>query len=568
MRKYVLGPVICLMSVLGAEAQERAGLENILEVVGVTEPEQLDEEEYERLSTLLSHPLEINRASSSRLTESGLFTRFQIASILDYRMRHGDILSLSELASVDGFDREKVRMIAPFISVSSRMLPGERHGGKPDVDNSLAVRTGLKAVRESSLAWNYGLKYKIDAGDVLQGSLAFDRPNSAGTPAPSAYSGNLIWHFRKIGGKFIVGDFNARFGQGLALWNGMFMTSLTSPDAFMKRPSGLSGVWSFTGSSAMRGLAAEFGAGKFTFSVLAAHKGIWAANVAWSGRSGQLSLTGRIETGTVADRLMLTECVTSLDAAFCVKGVNIFGEAAWNWISGRLSAVAGTEFRAATALRMAALARCIDRDRYGAAVSGKLDLRRPAGIHKVLFSIDSEYYATGRPSVSGAGLRIKGQASWDYTGENGLVFRSRLTERFQTWGELFRTDLRADIGYSGGPLTIIARLNALICDGVGTLAYVEGGWKKDTFSIYLRQGVFLVDKWEDRIYVYERDAPGSFNVPAMYGRGVWTSLVAGCRLGRIARLYVRAAYTGYPFMAEETKKPGRAELKLQCVFRF
>jgi hypothetical protein len=84
----------------------------------------------------------------------------------------------------------------------------------------------------------------------------------------------------------------------------------------------------------------------------------------------------------------------------------------------------------------------------------------------------------------------------------------------------------------------------------------------------MRQGVFHVDDWDDRIYVYEHDAPGSFNVPAMYGRGLWTSLAAGLKVSYRLRIYARTAYTGYPFMEAEKKKPGKAELKLQLQCRF
>jgi hypothetical protein len=112
------------------------------------------------------------------------------------------------------------------------------------------------------------------------------------------------------------------------------------------------------------------------------------------------------------------------------------------------------------------------------------------------------------------------------------------------------------------------RINALRCVGTGFVTYIEEGRKTESMSIYLRQGVFFVDDWEDRIYVYERDAPGSFNVPAMYGKGWFVSTVASVHINRVVRLYARASYTGYQFMTQEKRKPGKAELKLQVVCRF
>ena len=101
--------------------------------------------------------------------------------------------------------------------------------------------------------------------------------------------------------------------------------------------------------------------------------------------------------------------------------------------------------------------------------------------------------------------------------------------------------------------------------GDGILGYVEGGYVRQRFSAYARQGVFFIDEWDDRIYAYERDAPGSFSVPVFYGRGVWTSAVASFRISRFLKLYLRGSLTAYPFMNSEKKKPGKAELKLQCV---
>ena len=84
--------------------------------------------------------------------------------------------------------------------------------------------------------------------------------------------------------------------------------------------------------------------------------------------------------------------------------------------------------------------------------------------------------------------------------------------------------------------------------------------------MYLRCGIFKADDWADRIYVYERDAPGSFNVPAYYGRGIWTSGYVSWRFAGWGSLYVRSSYVSYPMMREK-KKPGKAELKLMLRFR-
>ena len=110
------------------------------------------------------------------------------------------------------------------------------------------------------------------------------------------------------------------------------------------------------------------------------------------------------------------------------------------------------------------------------------------------------------------------------------------------------------------------RVNLLQCDGLSGLTYLEGGMNHGCLKVYLRQGFFVVNDWDDRIYAYERDVPGAYNVPAFYGRGMWTSLMTSYRPADWCRLYLRAALTTYPFMTE--KKPCKAELRFQSVFDF
>jgi hypothetical protein len=103
-------------------------------------------------------------------------------------------------------------------------------------------------------------------------------------------------------------------------------------------------------------------------------------------------------------------------------------------------------------------------------------------------------------------------------------------------------------------------------DGFAWAGYLEGGYKGKRLSFYMREGIFFVDAWNDRIYIYERDIPGYYNVPAMYGRGMWSSVTGTYQFSNHVKANLRAAYTCYPFMKE--KKPGKAELKFQLSFRF
>lgn len=546
MGKWIMAVLAAFVMSGNLAAQEADGIDAVMRFLGVDSPEELDSSEVERLEDFLERPLRVNMVPQSRLVASGLLSPYQAASLEDYRSRHGNVMSYTELAAVDGFGPEAVRKLKPFISLECT----EVHADAMPIRHDLSVKTAYKATGmpvESS--WSYGLKYRLKA-DKLTASIGTSRAYSAKTPWPEYYTGSLSYDFRKV--SVVIGDFNARFGQGLALWSGAFMTSLSSPDAFMKKPSGISPTWSFTGSSALTGVAAETALGPFRVTALMAVSGA-AANLTYLTRHGHASMT---YSGSKA----------SVDGAFCVRGVNIYSEAVYDFASGLPAAVCGTQFNASEKVRLASLARYCPGDQYQAAFSGAF---KTSGLESEgTFSVDAICYPLGKVKGQTHSIQVKALANWECALSPSLRLKFRLSERFRTWGNRFRTDLRADLSYMSGPWVMNMRLNALRSVNTSFVSYFEEGRKTSDMSIYLRQGIFFVDHWDDRIYVYERDAPGSFNVPAMYGRGWFASAVASAHVTGSIRLYARASYVGYHFMENEKRKPGKAELKFQIVFRF
>lgn len=558
--KIYMTLVVALVLAVSAVAQEAEGIEAVMRFMGVDSPENLDPAEVERLEDFLERPLRINMVSQSRLQASGLLSPYQIASLSDYRVKYGNVMSYTELAAVDGFGPDAVQKLRPFISLECNQL----HNDVMNARHDLAVKSAYKATGMPIASdWSYGLKYRFRT-DRLTASIGTTKPYSSGSPWPQAYTGSLSYDFRKT--RIIVGDFNARFGQGLALWSGAFMTSLSSPDAFMKKPSGISGTYSFTGSSALTGMAAEATAGCFKITALMAVPGVKemkkrpekvsllpVANLTYLTRFGHASMT---YAGSKA----------SVDGAFCIKGVNVFSEAVYDFAERRPEVVSGTEFNASEKVRLASLARYCPKDSYQAAFSGAFKTSRPDS--EGTFSVDAVCYPLGKGKEESHSVQVKVLANWECALSPSLRMKIRLSERFRTWGSRFRTDMRADLSYAKGSWIMNMRLNALRCVRTGFVSYFEEGYKTSDMSVYLRQGLFFVDDWEDRIYVYERDAPGSFNVPAMYGRGWFASVVGSAHVSRSIRLYVRASYTGYQFMPHEKRKPGKAELKLQMIAKF
>lgn len=559
---------------LPARAQQE---QIVLSLTGAADMEDLDGTEMARFDRYLWQPLRINQASRSRLLASGLLTPYQVAALLDYRATDGDILSVSELALVDGFGTETARLLTPFLSFVSLRNPGETDSGLRRTRQELTLRgavreTGPGGTGSMDAAGSWGGRYRINRDGrwelALSGRALYDDKEKF---PPSGRSAYVARYGRRYLGQFIVGSYNARFGQGLTLWNGFSMGGIASPQAAYRRPSGLSPSWSYAGTN-LHGVAADFNVGRWTLSAFGALPGDgWAGdgwkvfrpegpfltgvNAAWFGRHGQVSSTW-VREGERLHKL-------ALDGRFCLRGVDLFAEGTRDWAAARFAFVAGAVVPAGDRSRAFLVVRSyptgFTADRTGAVRSGsKVTDENGVALGfsrgRTTFALDGAWHpskAEGQAKLILSDVRSLG-GNW--------TLRSRVSERWRSRAPRNRTDVRADLVYEQGPWTAAMRLNGLFGTDFGLLGYAEAGWREGPWFLWLRGTVFRIDDWEDRIYAYERDAPGNFTVPAFYGRGIHGSCYGGWK-GRRWKCWLRASVLRYPWMAE--KKPGKAELKLQ-----
>jgi hypothetical protein len=159
MRRWKSVAALAIFICLKVEAQEFDHYSVISDLIGSWTSTEVPPEEVERLERLVEHPIKINMDNLSRIKESGLFTQYQMASLVDYRSNHGDILSLNELAALDGFGDAFVRKIAPFVSLVSKRLPGQDISMPNHFRHELDMKWGVRNSDESKN--QYALKYKI-----------------------------------------------------------------------------------------------------------------------------------------------------------------------------------------------------------------------------------------------------------------------------------------------------------------------------------------------------------------------------------------------------------------------
>ena len=509
---------------------------------GTVEMEELEASEIELLEDLRAHPIRINAASKSRLAECGLFSAFQVASITDYLSRSGDILSYSELSALDGFSTNFVSAIKPFIDLSSKSPPGQ----SPRAHRSrvwLTVQGSGKKETDSSAEAGYGIKggYELENVFAVNGGLRNGEWAASGT-----------LYTRTHLDKLVVGDFNARFGQGLTMWSGFSMSGFSSCSSFSKKGTGISASKSYTGSYSLRGAAAQFGWGRTSLSCFGAISGLAGADVRWVGRKCSLGATGCLSkdysrAGAYAD----------ISAGKC----DFWTEAAYDFTSRLPAALAGMRWNIAYGKSLSLLMRWYPSNLtsgYSGAARASSKTSGEAGI-AVGFSSSAFSITLDAAQLLTKGYsQIKSTAIWSHTFSESTVSRLRCALRYRHAEPLpLKTDVRADVLHDIGQWHVNARINYLRCKGNAGLAYVECGFTPGKLRLWMRMTGFWVDNWDDRIYSYERDAPGNFNVPAFYGKGISASLYAGFKFRR-SSLYARASLTRY-FIT----KPGKIDLRIQ-----
>ena len=312
------------------------------------------------------------------------------------------------------------------------------------------------------------------------------------------------------------------------------------------------------------------------------------ANATRYSRNGQLSLTGYCLTEPMNMFVRPHGGKLSADFRHSWRGVDYFGEIAWDFAGKSPGAILGAVFLLGGDWKLSSAVHSYSSD-FGSDYTGGIrgwtktsdDYGVAIGVEKAGAFLTADLAAKDSDR-SGRQSRVQFKLPLQLTKTS--VLSVKITERFRPYEEIlkYRTGARCDLDWSSSGLSarygpsdkpawkLRGRIEGLLCRSLAGLSYLEGGRKTERFSAYLRGTIFIVDNWDDRIYSYERDAPGNFTVPAYYGRGWSLSAVSGCKLrlgkGKALKLYLRASTVSYSFMKDP--KPSISEGKIQAVMTF
>lgn len=188
----------------------------------------------DRLYELAENPVDLNSGSEKEISRLFFLSDFQVKALADYTLSSGKIVSFNELALIPGFDRATAEMIMPFCSITSKE---NTINDSIRIKNHILTNMTLRKGKEDSIspgsAWRVLTKYKFSAGSFTGGITLEKDPGEKffcpGTVSPDFFSANIAYTGKGFVKRVILGDYSARFGQGLntntSTSTGLSMTS-------------------------------------------------------------------------------------------------------------------------------------------------------------------------------------------------------------------------------------------------------------------------------------------------------------------------------------------------------
>ncbi len=282
-REMVLIALFVIINIY-AYANNRGGILHpsvifILEAITANTDEEVISQEYleeytNYLSQVIKDPFDLNSVTHSQLSSLYILDNIRILAFLHYRESYGFILSVNELELIPGFsDSSFLQILLPFFRI-----------GDTDKNQMSKKSIGLETLLRFKMVYPKSLGYTPITIDEYR-----DNPNSRyiGTPEYLSYRVNLSYSrylfniflekdpgekyfdmikgnfiidnvFRKFKSRVIVGSYNARFGEGLVLWNGFKMDGNSSSSDIYSFSLGINHNVSSDKCSRFNGVALDF----------------------------------------------------------------------------------------------------------------------------------------------------------------------------------------------------------------------------------------------------------------------------------------------------------------------
>lgn len=275
----IIGQIILILFVVSARAQNpviQQTLEDMMESLGSEPDENVDFQEIlDDLTYLGQHPLAINSATKEEFQRLHFLSDIQIDGILEFRTKTGQIFSLYEIASIDGFNPDLLQKMEPFFSFG---IQKNEHKYKKS-DNDLFVRStrafsdaegGVKNPNYEGAMERYYLRFKHTSSDYEYGMVAEKDPGETFFAGANKYGFDYAGGYANLtigapGQRLFVGDYHVSFGQGLVAWQGFSMGKSSETTQIFRSGQGIRSSSSTDENQFFRGIASQLKFRQFTF---------------------------------------------------------------------------------------------------------------------------------------------------------------------------------------------------------------------------------------------------------------------------------------------------------------
>lgn len=298
-----IGLVVFLIPSISIGQEQINSFEELLvELLGEDLSEETDlSEVIERLNYYQRHPIDLNKADASQLSDLVFLNAQQIYNILEHRQVSGNYISLLELQAVRGLNAQIIQFLTQFVTVGS----GTHNAISlskvwKDSEQSVLARYGrtLEKPRGYSITDSsrsrylgdpnrYALRYKLNHENKLKISLNAEKDAGEAFFKEKQrygfdfYSGSMEWNrSNRILQKVILGDYALQFGQGLIAWNGLSFGKGASLQSIARQAQGIRQYSSLNEYNYMRGIAFDFKWNKISWKPFLAYN-------TWSGKVEQ-----------------------------------------------------------------------------------------------------------------------------------------------------------------------------------------------------------------------------------------------------------------------------------------
>ena len=234
---------------LSAQITDKDVINNLIEEIAEASDDELDYTSlYEDLYYFAQYPLNLNTATREDLEKFQFLSDFHIEDILEYQRTAGEMHSIYEIQLLESFSAKDISQLLPFITVAksgetqlpdfkrafkygrhnvflrTQFIVQEQKGFNYD-DNSFELNPDTNLYKGNKLKYytkyQFDYKRKIKFGFVAEKDAGEQFFNETQKQGFDYYSGHIqlddVWKFKRIN----LGDFQARFGQGLIAWSGM-----------------------------------------------------------------------------------------------------------------------------------------------------------------------------------------------------------------------------------------------------------------------------------------------------------------------------------------------------------